>query len=253
MPRLASRLLVRAGQQLARGPAPPCALIRTLHAAAEERAPPPPPPPPPAESWVGRAPSRLRPYLRLARLDAPAGTWLLLWPGCWSLALAAPPGGLPNPGLLALFAGGAVLLRGAGCTVNDLWDAELDARVARTASRPLPSGQLSKRQALAFLAAQLGCGAAVLAQLPSCCWLLGAASLPLVVTYPLAKRFTNWPQAVLGLTFNWGALLVRLRALRRSSARPDAPPAGLGGGARRARPPGGAAAVCGGRVLDACV
>jgi len=252
MPRLASRLLVRAGQQLAaRGPAPPCALIRTLHAAAEEHSPPPPPPP--AESWVGRAPSRLRPYLRLARLDAPAGTWLLLWPGCWSLALAAPPGGLPDPGLLALFAGGAVLLRGAGCTVNDLWDAELDARVARTASRPLPSGQLSKRQALAFLAAQLGCGAAVLAQLPSCCWSLGAASLPLVVTYPLAKRFTNWPQAVLGLTFNWGALLVRLRAPRRSSARSDAPPAGLGGCARRARLPGGAAAVCGGRVLDACV
>jgi hypothetical protein len=164
----------------------------------------------PPATWVDAfAPPWAAPYLKLARLDAPAGTWLLLWPCVWSISLAAPPGALPDASLVALFTCGALLLRGAGCTVNDMWDADLDGSVERTKGRPLPSGAVTQAQALAFLGAQLGCGLLVLLQLNDLSRLVGASSLGLVFTYPLMKRITYWPQLFLGLTFNWGALLVR--------------------------------------------
>jgi 4-hydroxybenzoate polyprenyltransferase len=145
----------------------------------------------------------------LARLDKPIGTMLLLWPCCWSTALAAPAGCLPDAKLLALFATGSFVMRGAGCTINDMWDADFDKSVTRTKSRPLASGELTQGKALGFLAAQLTTGLSVLLSLPhtSYTFQVGAASLPLVVAYPLMKRYTNWPQLVLGMTFNWGALI----------------------------------------------
>ncbi|WP_207461937.1 4-hydroxybenzoate octaprenyltransferase [Azospirillum sp. SYSU D00513] len=156
--------------------------------------------------WIDRfVPAAARPYLRLARLDRPIGTWLLLFPCWWSIALA---GGLPpDLWLMALFGLGAVVMRGAGCTVNDILDRKFDAMVERTRSRPIPSGQVSVRQALAFLLFQLLVGLAILLQLNLASVALGALSLVLVFTYPLMKRITWWPQAFLGLTFNWGALL----------------------------------------------
>lgn len=147
------------------------------------------------------------PLWRLARLDRPMPTWLLLWPCLWSQALATPAGILPDWKLAALFGAGAVLLRGAGCTVNDLWDRDIDPRVERTRSRPLASGEISPAQAVGFLGAQLGLGLGVLLQLNDYTKVLGASSLALVGTYPLMKRVTFWPQAFLGLTINWGALV----------------------------------------------
>ena len=164
----------------------------------------------PAESWIDRfAPAPTRPYLRLMRLDRPIGTWLLLFPCWWGWALAPRPGG---PGwadlyLAALFAVGALVMRGAGCTINDLWDRDIDAQVTRTRTRPIASGQISVTRALAFLVAQLLIGLAVLVQFNWTTIWLGAVSLLLVVPYPLMKRITWWPQAFLGLTFNWGALV----------------------------------------------
>ena len=156
--------------------------------------------------WLDRyAPAPARPYARLMRLDRPIGTWLLLWPCWWSLALAAPD--WPDPWLLVLFAVGALVMRGAGCTVNDIADRDFDGRVARTATRPLPSGDVSLIQALVFLAVQLALGLAILLQLGTVAIWLGIASLPLIGFYPFMKRITWWPQAWLGLTFNWGALL----------------------------------------------
>jgi 4-hydroxybenzoate polyprenyltransferase len=158
------------------------------------------------DDWVERClPRELRPYARLARLDRPIGTWLLLLPGWWGIALAAE--GWPNLRLLALFAAGAVAMRGAGCTVNDLADRHYDAEVARTRLRPLPSGAISVRQALVFLVLQAGLGAAVLFCLNRASILLGLTVIGLVITYPLMKRVTYWPQLFLGLNFNWGALL----------------------------------------------
>ncbi len=160
----------------------------------------------PRGNWIDRwMPAPVRPYLRLARLDRPIGTWLLLLPSWWGLALASD--GWPDARLMALFAMGAVAMRGAGCVYNDIVDRDYDARVARTADRPIPSGAVSVRQALIFLALLLLAGLAVLLQFNAFAIALGAASLALVFTYPLAKRVTYWPQAVLGLTFNWGALL----------------------------------------------
>lgn len=163
----------------------------------------------PPSAFVDPLPSSLQPYARLARLDKPIGTMLLLWPCCWSTALAAPPGCFPDPTLLALFATGSFVMRGAGCTINDMWDADYDRSVARTRARPLASGELSYGQALTFLAAQLTAGLGVLLSLPHTAYTfqVGAASLPLVVAYPLMKRYTNWPQLVLGMTFNWGAIV----------------------------------------------
>ncbi len=161
------------------------------------------------DHWSLRlAPEPARPYLRLIRFDRPIGTWLLLFPCWWSLALAAAAAGAwPDWRLALLFAVGALVMRGAGCTVNDLADRDYDARVARTATRPLPSGQITPRQALVFLALQLLAGLLVLVQLNGFAIILGLAALPLVFAYPFLKRFTYWPQAWLGLTFNWGALM----------------------------------------------
>ena len=156
--------------------------------------------------WVERyLPTRVRPYARLARLDRPIGTWLLLFPGWWGIALASA--GLPDPGLLILFAVGAVVMRGAGCTLNDIADRHYDAQVARTRLRPLPSGAVSVRQAILFLMLQLAVGAAVLLSLNRTSVVLGFAVLGPVGIYPFMKRVTYWPQVFLGLNFNWGALV----------------------------------------------
>lgn len=163
---------------------------------------------PPILTWVDNyLPTTMQPYARLARVDKPIGTWLLLWPCFWSTAVATEAGTLPDPTLLALFGVGAFVMRGAGCTINDFWDRDIDLRVARTASRPLASGDVTPRQAIAFLAVQLSAGLAVLLSLPNTlyCFQWGAASLPLVCSYPAMKRFFPFPQLVLGLTFNWGA------------------------------------------------
>ncbi|XP_045798681.1 4-hydroxybenzoate polyprenyltransferase, mitochondrial-like [Trifolium pratense] len=149
----------------------------------------------------------VQPYARLARLDKPIGTWLLLWPCVWSITLAAPPGHLPDLKMLALFGCGALLLRGAGCTINDLIDRDIDTKVERTKLRPVASGILTPFQGLSFLGFQLLLGLGILLQLNNYSRVLGASSLLLVFSYPLMKRFTFWPQAFLGLTFNWGALL----------------------------------------------
>lgn len=152
---------------------------------------------------------KLKPYARLARLDRPTGWWLLLLPGWWAIALAAgrAGGGMPDFGLLALFFAGAIIMRGAGCTLNDLADREFDAKVARTRSRPLPSGEVSVRGAVVFLMLLLTLALAILVQLNRLSISLGAASLGLVALYPFMKRWTNWPQLTLGLAFNWGALM----------------------------------------------
>jgi 4-hydroxybenzoate polyprenyltransferase len=155
-------------------------------------------------TWVDRLPQRLRPFAVLARWDRPIGTWLLLWPCWWAVALAP---GWPDLELLALFALGAVAMRGAGCVVNDLADRDLDGRVERTRHRPLASGQLTTGDALGFLVLQLMVGLLVLLSFNRFTILLGFAAMPLVIAYPFMKRITWWPQAFLGLTFNWGALV----------------------------------------------
>jgi len=156
--------------------------------------------------WVERwLPRWTEPYARLARWDRPIGTWLLLFPGWWGIALASPR--WPDPLLLLLFAIGAVAMRGAGCTLNDIADREYDGKVARTRLRPLPSGRVSVPQAIVFMAVQLAIGAAVLFSLKPLCWWLGIGVLALIGTYPFMKRITWWPQLFLGLNFNWGALL----------------------------------------------
>ncbi len=167
-----------------------------------------PPPPTLAQTVVDDyAPKPARPYMRLMRMDRPIGTYLLFWPCAWSIALAAPASSLPHLPTLSLFACGALIMRGAGCTINDLWDRDVDKRVERTKSRPLASGEITPLDAMVFLTGQMGVGLMILLQLNTYSVLLGASSLGLVVTYPLAKRFTYWPQLMLGLTFNWGALL----------------------------------------------
>ena len=154
--------------------------------------------------WVARTPPAWRPYILLLRLDRPIGIWLMFLPGLWSLLLAgAPPG--RTAWLIALFAVGSVVMRGAGCVVNDMWDRDLDRMVARTAGRPLASGALGMRQAAVLLAVLLAAGLAVLLQLPPLCWALGVGSLVLVGLYPLAKRVTWWPQLMMGFTFGFGA------------------------------------------------
>ncbi len=162
-----------------------------------------------ADNWVDRwAPARLRRWLRLGRFDRPAGAWLLLLPGWQGIALAsAQAGARPDLILLLKFAVGAFLMRAAGCAWNDILDRDIDAKVARTAARPVASGQVSVRQALAFA---VGCSLisfAILITMPRMAIGLGVGSLLLVAAYPLMKRITWWPQAWLGLTFNWGALL----------------------------------------------
>jgi 4-hydroxybenzoate polyprenyltransferase len=171
----------------------------------------------PSGHWVYRAlPPRFWPYAQLARWDRPIGWQLLLWPCWWSAALAAiayaQPGDplltlLPSPWHLALFLVGAIAMRGAGCTYNDLVDQGIDEQVERTRSRPLPSGQVSRRQAWIFFLLQALAGLAVLLQFNGFAILVGIASLAVVAVYPFMKRITNWPQLVLGLAFSWGALM----------------------------------------------
>lgn len=165
----------------------------------------------PATNWVDRfAPEWARPWLRLSRADRPIGTWLLLIPCWWGLALAIAATGAPTLRDLWIAAAcgiGAFLMRGAGCTWNDLTDRDIDAGVARTRSRPLPSGQVSPKGALAWLVAQSLVAFLILLTFPPLAITLGIGSLALVAIYPFAKRFTWWPQVFLGLAFNWGALL----------------------------------------------
>jgi 4-hydroxybenzoate polyprenyltransferase len=161
-------------------------------------------------NWVdSRAPQWSRPYLRLSRLDRPIGSWLLLMPCWWSAALAAGVarsiGQLPL--VVALFFVGAFAMRGAGCTWNDITDRDLDAKVERTRSRPIPAGQVSVPQAVVFLVVQSLIGLAVLLQFNGFAVLTGIASLVIVAVYPFMKRITWWPQVVLGLAFSWGALM----------------------------------------------
>jgi len=161
-------------------------------------------------NWVDTlAPNWSRPYLRLARLDRPIGSWLLLLPCWWSSALAAVAAHRATPSLLhlALFFIGAFAMRGAGCTWNDIVDRDLDRSVERTRSRPIPSGQVSVLQATAFLVVQALIGLAVLMSFNWFTVALGIASLAIVAVYPFMKRITYWPQTVLGLAFSWGALM----------------------------------------------
>jgi 4-hydroxybenzoate polyprenyltransferase len=169
-------------------------------------------------NWVDTyAPRSWRPYLRLARADRPIGTWLLLFPCWWSLTLGLIEKGRAGPLAAAdlwqgawyalLFAVGAFVMRGAGCAYNDFVDRDFDAQVARTRSRPIPSGQVTPRAALGFVVALSLVGFVVLIQFNAFTIALGIASLALVAIYPFTKRFTHWPQLVLGLTFNWGALV----------------------------------------------
>ena len=162
------------------------------------------------DNWVDtRAPLWMRPYLRLARFDRPIGSWLLLMPCWWSAALAA---GVARdvsdlPWIVALFFIGAFVMRGAGCTWNDITDRKLDGSVERTRSRPIPAGQVSVAQAAAFMALLALIGLAVLLQFNRFAIATGIASLLIVAIYPFMKRITYWPQTVLGLAFSWGALM----------------------------------------------
>jgi 4-hydroxybenzoate polyprenyltransferase len=156
--------------------------------------------------WVARLPRAWLPYILLARLDRPIGAWLLFLPGLWGILLSgAPPAEAIR--LILLFGIGSVVMRAAGCVVNDLWDRDIDRKVARTAGRPLASGALRPRHALAFLAVLLAIGLVTLLQLNRLAQVLGAASLVLVALYPAAKRVTWWPQLAMGFTFGFGAPL----------------------------------------------
>ena len=164
----------------------------------------------PSDNWVDRrAPSWLKPYARLARWDRPIGFWLLFWPCAWSLALAAiatPERGFDWIAALLMLVG-AILMRGAGCTFNDIVDRDIDDKVARTRSRPIPSGQVTARDALYFMVAQALLASAILFQFNRFTVWACVASLLLVAIYPFMKRITWWPQAFLGLAFSYGALV----------------------------------------------
>lgn len=164
-----------------------------------------------SDGWVSRIlPPPARPYALLMRLDRPVGIWLLLLPGWWAIALAAG-GGVKFDGFIlsrmGLFAAGAVIMRAAGCIVNDVWDRRIDAQIERTRNRPLAAGTIGVRQALALLCVLLVAGLAILLQMTPVTILLGVLTLPLIVLYPLMKRWTWWPQLFLGMTFNFGALM----------------------------------------------
>ena len=151
-------------------------------------------------------PRNLHPFIFLARLDRPIGWWLLVLPSWWIVAAQSPTFDYAFR-LMGLFTIGAIAMRGAGCIINDLWDRRIDAQVARTASRPLASGEISPRQALIFLACLSIIGLIILLQLPQRSWFVALGSFPLIICYPLAKRITGWPQLVLGLTFSWAVLV----------------------------------------------
>ena len=162
------------------------------------------------DNWVERLlPHAFQPYVQLMRLDRPIGWWLLLLPCWWGLFLAqiAQGGGLPNLWFAFLFLLGAIIMRGAGCTLNDIIDRKFDALVARTRSRPIPSGRVSVKQAFVFLVGQCLLGLVILLQFNLFTIVLSSASLLIVTIYPFMKRITYWPQLVLGFAFNWGALV----------------------------------------------
>ena len=163
-------------------------------------------------NWVDQlAPRFTRPYLRLSRADRPIGTWLLLLPCWWGLGLAILADGqfaLHDVWIFLSCAFGAFLMRGAGCTWNDITDRKIDGAVERTRSRPIPSGQVTVTQAIIWMILQAGVAALILFSYNVQAIILGFASLALVAIYPFAKRFTWWPQAFLGLAFNWGALMI---------------------------------------------
>ncbi|WP_281018536.1 MULTISPECIES: 4-hydroxybenzoate octaprenyltransferase [unclassified Minwuia] len=160
------------------------------------------------DNWVDRhAPEFLKPWFKLARFDRPVGTWLLLWPCWWSIILARPVLDLETLRLFVLFGLGALIMRGAGCTVNDIADRNFDGKVERTRLRPIPSGQVTAKQAVLWAAFLALLGLVILLQLGQTAIWLGVFSLFLVVVYPFTKRVTWWPQAWLGLTFNWGAVM----------------------------------------------
>jgi 4-hydroxybenzoate polyprenyltransferase len=164
----------------------------------------------PRGNWVDRLlPEKARPYARLSRLDRPIGWWLLLIPCWWSLTLAqtAAGGGVPNLWYALLFLLGSIIMRGAGCTLNDIADRDFDRKVERTRGRPIPSGQVSVTAAIAYLALQCLLGLVILLQFNWYSVAVGAASLVWVAIYPFMKRFTYWPQIFLGIAFNWGALI----------------------------------------------
>ncbi len=163
----------------------------------------------PRKNWVDRfAPQKFRPWLRLMRADRPIGVWLLLWPCWWSVALSSRAmDAFPPLDLLLLFAIGAFAMRSAGCIYNDILDRDIDAKVARTQARPLASGQISVRSAMALILGLCLVGLAVLIQFNLFAICLGFASVGIVLIYPLMKRVTFWPQAFLGLAFSWGALM----------------------------------------------
>lgn len=160
--------------------------------------------------WLGKLPEKWIPYAELMRLEKPVGTFLLLLPSFWAITMAAYGIAAPlatTAYAIALFTVGALVMRGAGCTINDIWDRDLDNKVARTVERPIASGRVSVPQAVAFLGAQCFLGLGVLLSLPWECFYLGALSLPFVFLYPLFKRFTYYPQAMISVTFSWGCLL----------------------------------------------
>ena len=164
------------------------------------------------EGLWGRLPQNWHPYITIMRLDRPIGWQLLVLPGLWAIWAAAPFSEHSNWMLMAswfsgLFIIGAIIMRAAGCVINDLWDRDLDKKIARTASRPLASGAISQTKALTLLVILGLIGFAILLQLPLRAWAVGIASLPFIAIYPLFKRFTYWPQIMLGLTFSWGILL----------------------------------------------
>ena len=162
------------------------------------------------DNWVDRfAPIPTRPYLRLSRADRPAGTWLLLIPCWWGIALAAAATGQPAKAIWPAIACaiGAFLMRGAGCTWNDITDRHIDAQVARTRSRPIPSGQATPQKAAIWMIVQALLAFGILLTFNTTAIALGILSLAPVAVYPFAKRFTWWPQIFLGLAFNWGAIL----------------------------------------------
>uniref|UniRef100_F1LDD7 Para-hydroxybenzoate--polyprenyltransferase n=1 Tax=Ascaris suum TaxID=6253 RepID=F1LDD7_ASCSU len=154
-----------------------------------------------AASVVELAPRTMQPYLRLMRVDKPAGTWLLYWPCTWSIALATPPGVLPSIYLLALFGAGSFFMRAAGCIINDIFDKKYDMKVERTRLRPLCSGELTNMDAIKLLSGLLSMSLLILLQLNWLSVAIGASSLLLAVAYPFAKRYTYWPQFVLGSSF----------------------------------------------------
>jgi 4-hydroxybenzoate polyprenyltransferase len=163
---------------------------------------------PPGGSWVDRVPiAELRPYLRLGRFDHPIGAWLLLLPAWWGVALGAEAGAMPDASLLVLFLVGAFAMRAAGCSFNDIVDKDFDAQVERTRHRPLASGQINNLQAVLWISILVGVGLNVVMLLNFIAFQLSVASLFLVLIYPFMKRFTNLPQAFLGITFNFGILI----------------------------------------------